>query len=223
MPKRKTTKRPLLRFRITMSLDGYVAGPNQSRETPLGVGGESLHEWMFPLRVWKAMQGEKGGRRDKSNRVASEMFVNVGAGIMGRNMFGGYPGGPWDMKNPWKGWWGKNPPYHTPVFVLTHYPREPLEMEGGTTFHFVTDGPDAALERARAAAGKKDVLIHGGATVARQYLVRGLIDEMDISVAPMLLGDGERLFAGAGSDMHGMKLVRTVAVPEVVHLKFARR
>jgi dihydrofolate reductase len=141
---------------------------------------------------------------------------------MGRNMFGGHPG-PWDAKNPWNGWWGVNPPFHHPVFVLTHYTREPLELEGGTTFTFVTDGIEAALEQARRAAGDKDVSLAGGASAAQQYLAAGLVDEMEINLVPTLLGSGERLFNGVGDDLHGLELVRTVAAPKVTHLKFARR
>ena len=205
-----------------MSLDGFVAGPNQSVAEPLGIGGERLHEWVFPLRVWYQMQGKEGGEVNASNAVLEEAFTNLGATIMGRNMFGGHPG-PWDKNNPWRGWWGKNPPYHHPVFVLTHYPRETLQMEGGNSFTFVTDGIYSALEQARRAAGDKDIAVAGGASAAQQYLKAGLVDEMEISVAPILLGSGERLFDGVGDDLHGLQLVRTVAAPDVTHLKYARR
>ena len=141
---------------------------------------------------------------------------------MGRNMFGGHPG-PWDAETPWNGWWGVNPPFHHPVFVLTQYARAPLELEGETTFTFVTDGIEAALEGARRAAGSRDVALAGGARAAGQYLAAGLVDEMEVSVVPTLLGSGERLFDGAGDDLHGLELVRTVAAPNVTHLKFARR
>jgi dihydrofolate reductase len=211
-----------LRFRISMSLDGFVAGPNQSVENPLGIGGEGLHEWVFPLRFWYQMGGRDGGEVNASNAVVEEAFTNLGATIMGRNMFGGHPG-PWDKNKPWRGWWGKNPPYHHPVFVLTHHPREPLKMEGGTTFNFVTDGIESALEQARRAAGDKDIALAGGASAAQQYLKAGLVDEMEISLAPILLGSGERLFDGVGDDLHGLQLVRTVAAPDVTHLKYARR
>jgi dihydrofolate reductase len=213
---------PKLRFMIAMSLDGFVAGPSQSVANPLGVGGMRLHEWVFPLRAWKAMHGLEGGEANESNRVVEESFANIGATIMGRNMFGGHPG-PWDSRKPWKGWWGDTPPYHHPVFVLTHHAREPLELQGGTTFTFVTDGIEAALERARRAAGGKDVSLAGGAKAAQQYLVAGLVDEMEIHLVPTLLGSGEGLFAGVGDDLHGLELVRTVAAPKVTHLKFARR
>jgi dihydrofolate reductase len=211
-----------LRFRISMSLDGFVAGPSQSVENPLGIGGMRLHEWVFPLAVWRGMQGLQGGEANESTRVIEESLANVGATVMGRNMFGGHPG-PWDSKKPWNGWWGANPPYHHPVFVLTHHAREPLTLEGGTTFTFVMDGIEAALEQARRAAGGKDVSLAGGAKAAQQYLAAGLVDEMEISLAPTLLGSGERLLESIGDDLHGLSLVRTIAAPNVTHLKFARR
>lgn len=211
-----------LRFRISMSLDGFVAGPDQSVENPLGIGGMRLHEWVFPLTVFRSRHGMEGGIANESTPVIEESLVNVGATIMGRNMFGGHPG-PWDPAKPWDGWWGTDPPYHHPVFVLTHHPRKPLVMEGGTTFYFVTDGIDVALDEARKAAGSKDVALAGGAQAARQYLAAGLVDEMEISLAPVLLGSGERLFEGLGDDLQGLELVRTVAAPDVTHLKFARR
>jgi dihydrofolate reductase len=198
-----------LRFRISTSLDGFVAGPRQSVDNPLGIGGMRLHQWVFPLTVWRAMHGLQGGEVNESSRVVEESLANIGASVMGRK--------------PWNGWWGVNPPFHHPVFVLTHYARERLELEGGTTFTFVTDGIEAALERARRAAGGKDVSLAGGASAARQYLAAGLVDEMEINVVPMLLGTGERLFDGVGDDLHGLELVRTVATPGVTHLKFARR
>src|SRR5205823_5581067 len=154
--------------------------------------------------------------------VVEESLANVGATVMGRNMFGGHPG-PWLPTNPWNGWWGRNPPFHHPVFVLTHHPRDPLVLDGGTTFTFVTDGIAAALEQARQAAGGKDVSLAGGANAARQFLVAGLVDEMEINLAPTLLGSGERLFDGVGDDLRGLELVRPVAAPKVTHLKFVRR
>jgi len=211
-----------LRFRISMSLDGYVAGPDQSVDNPLGIGGMRLHEWVFPLKVWRSMHGMEGGVESESSRVVEESLSNIGATIMGRNMFGGHPG-PWNPQEPWKGWWGPNPPFHHPVFVLTHHPREPLELEGGTRFTFVTDGIESALDQARRAAGGKDVSLAGGAKAAQQYLAAGLVDEMEINLAPTLLGSGERLFDGVGDDLYGLELARTVATPGVVHLKFARR
>jgi len=211
-----------LRLRISMSLDGFVAGPSQSVDNPLGIGGMRLHEWAFPLVQWRAMHGLEGGEVNESTPVIEESLANIGATVMGRNMFGGHPG-PWNAKEPWNGWWGANPPFHHPVFVLTHHARAPLELEGGTTFTFVTGGIEAALEQARRAAGGKDVSLSGGANAARQYLVAGLVDEMEISLVPTLLGSGERLFDGVGDDLHGLELVRTVAAPKVTHLKFARR
>ncbi len=209
-----------LRFRIAMSLDGFTAGPRQSVEEPLGVGGMRLHEWVFPLAAFRQQHGLEGGIVDASTPVVEESLVNIGATIMGRNMFGGHPG-PWRAANPWNGWWGENPPYHHPVFVLTHHARKPLVLEGGTTFTFVTDGIDAALERAVGAANGKDVSLAGGANVARQYLGGRLVDEMVLHLAPTLLGEGERLFGGI-SDLGGMELVSTVAAPNVTHLKFVR-
>ena len=211
-----------LRFKISMSLDGFVAGPSQSVDNPLGIGGMRLHEWVFPLTVWRAMHGLHGGEVDESTRVVEDSLANIGATIMGRNMFGGHPG-PWDAKKPWNGWWGVNPPFHHPVFVLTHHTREPLELGGGTSFTFVTDGIEAALEQARRVAGGSDVSLAGGANAAQQYLVSGLVDEMEINLVPTLLGSGERLFDGVGDDLHGLELVRTVAAPGVTHLKFAKR
>ncbi len=205
-----------------MSLDGFIAGPNQSVESPLGVGGDRLHEWAFALSAMRAMHGMEGGVVNQSTPVFEEAFANLGATIMGRNMFGGHPG-PWSAVNPWNGWWGVNPPYHHPVFVLTHYPREPLVLEGGTTFTFVTDGLSSALDQARQAAGKKDISLAGGAKAAQQYLNADLVDEMEINLVPTLLGSGERLFDGVGNDLHGLELVRTVPSPAVTHLKFAKR
>jgi dihydrofolate reductase len=211
-----------LRFNISMSLDGFVAGPDQSVDVPLGVGGEGLHEWVVPLAAWRAPHGLEGGEVNESTQVLEESLANIGATIMGRNMFGGNPG-PWDEKSPWNGWWGSNPPFHHPVFVLTHYPRDPLELEGGTTFNFVTEGIDAALERARRAAGGKDVALAGGAKAGQQYLAAGFVDEMEIHLVPTLLGGGERLFDGVGASLHGLELVRTIAAPRVTHLKFEKR
>jgi dihydrofolate reductase len=204
-----------------MSLDGFVAGPNQSVENPIGVGGMRLHEWVFPLRPWRAMQGLEGGEFNESARVLEELIAGVGATIMGRNMFGGHPG-PWNNTKPWNGWWGSNPPFHHPVFVLTHHPRKPLVMEGGTTFTFVNDGINSALQQARRAAGGKDISLGGGASAAQQFLAAGLVDQMVIHLVPILLGSGERLFNGAGDNLHGLELVRTVATPDVTHLIFAK-
>jgi dihydrofolate reductase len=205
-----------------MSLDGFVAGPSQSVENPLGIGGMRLHEWAFALAIFREMHELDGGEINESTRIVEESLANIGATVMGRNMFGGHPG-PWNPKNPWNGWWGIDPPFHHPVFVLTHHKREPLALEGGTTFTFVTNGIEAALEQARRAAGGNDVSLAGGASAAQQYLVADLVDEMEISLVPTLLGSGERLFDGVGDDLHGLKLVRAVAAPQVTHLKFAKR
>ena len=210
-----------LRFKISISLDGYVAGPNQSVSEPLGAGGERLHDWVVALAVWRKSHGKEGGETGPSNDVVAESLVGIGATIMGRNMFGGHPG-PWKADKPWTGWWGKSPPFHHPVFVLTHHAREPLVMEGGTTFTFVTDGIASALAQARAAAGGLDVSLAGGAHAAGQYLAAGLVDEMELHLVPVLLGGGERLFEGVGTNLHGLTLQRTVATPAVTHLKYSR-
>jgi dihydrofolate reductase len=204
-----------------MSLDGYTAGPEQSLENPLGIGGEGLHEWALPLAAWRAPHGLKGGKVDESTPVMEELLANIGATIMGRNMFGGHPG-PWDARKPWNGWWGTNPPFHHPVFVLTHHPRPPLLLDGGNVFTFVTDGIAKAYELAKRAADGRDVALAGGANIARQYLQAGLIDEMQLHLVPMILGDGDRLFEGV-TDLSGLQPVRTVAAANVTHLKFARR
>ena len=209
-----------LKCDISISADGFVAGPNQSHENPLGEGGERLHDWVVSLAVWREAHGYEGGEINASTEIVEQRLENVAAGVMGRNMFGPPGGGEWG-DGEWKGWWGDDPPYHYDVIVVTHHPREPVEMKGGTTFHFVTDGIEPALERARNAAGGKDVSLAGGAKAAQQYLNAGLVDEMDISLAPVLLGAGERLFDGV-TDLHGLQLVRTVAAPGVTHLKFAR-
>lgn len=207
-----------LRFGITMSLDGYVAGPNQSLEHPLGEGGDKLHEWAFAVRTFREIHGMEGGMTGTDDEIAAESLQNIGATIMGRHMFGGGDG-PWG-NDPWKGWWGENPPFHNPVFVLTHHARAPLEMQEGTTFHFVTEGMHAALERARAAAGGKDVYLGGGADVAQQYLKAGLIDEMELHVVPVLLGDGARLFENTDGRHTAYELVRVVSSPSVTHFKY---
>ena len=204
-----------------MSLDGFVAGPRQSIDNPLGIGGERLHDWAVELDAWRQAHGKTGGETNESSRVMEESIANIGATIMGRNMFGGHPG-PWNADAPWNGWWGKNPPFHHPVFVLTHHAREPLVPEGGTTFTFVTDGIESALAQARGAARDKDISLAGGASACQQYLAADLVDEMEISLVPILLGSGERLFDGVGDDLHGLQHARTVAAPKVVHLKFVR-
>ena len=210
-----------LRFQISTSLDGFAAGPDQSLENPIGLGGMRLHDWVFPLAAWRVMHGLEGGQTTASTPIIEEIQANMGAGIMGRNMFGGQPG-PWDPAQPWNGWWDDDPPFHYPVFVLTHYPRVPLVLKGGTTFHFVTDGIEAALTQARQAAGERDISIAGGASTGRQFLAAGLVDEMWLHVVPILLGRGERLFDGGLDDLHGLKLVKTVQGDGVVHLKLVR-
>jgi dihydrofolate reductase len=210
-----------LRLIITMSLDGYAAGPHQGEETPLGVGGEDLHQWMLPLKAFKEMHGGEGGEVNASSAVVEERWTNIGATIMGRNMFGPIRG-QWPDES-WRGWWGEDPPYHHPVFVLTHHERNPLEMEGGTTFHFVTDGIEAALERARDAAEGQDVWLAGGASVANQYLAAGLVDEIDLSISPLILGAGERLFEGVDLGALDLDQIRAVDAPGVTHIKYAVR
>jgi dihydrofolate reductase len=205
---------------ITMSLDGYVAGPDQSLENPLGVGGEQLHDWLVPLKAFRESHGEEGGEVNASTPIAEEILGGVGAVIMGRNMFGGGRG-PW-ADDAWKGWWGEDPPFHAPVFVLTHHVREPLEMQGGTTFHFFTDGIEAALEQARAAAGDEIVSLAGGASVANQYLAAGLLDELVISVVPRILGGGAKLFDNLGDSLPELEQVESISAPGVTHIRYAR-
>lgn len=209
-----------LRFTISMSLDGYVAGPQQSLENPLGIGGERLHDWAFELAAWRAPHGLTGGAVNESTAVMERRIANIGATVMGRNMFGGHPG-PWKADNPWRGWWGEQPPFHHPVFVLTHHARPPLALQG-TTFTFVTNGIESALDQARSAANGKDVSLAGGASAAQQYLDAGLVDEMDLTIAPILLGGGERLFDNVGDDLRGLSLVNVVGAPGVAHLTFVR-
>jgi dihydrofolate reductase len=205
-----------LRVHISVSADCYVAGPNQSEENPLGEAGERLHDWIVALRAWRAPHGLEGGEVNASNAVVEEAQANIGAEIMGRGKFGGGPG-PWG-EDPWQGWWGEDPPFHMPVFVLTHHEREPLTLSD-TTFTFVTGGIEAALEQARAAAGEKDVLIGGGADVINQYLAAGHVDELELHVAPLLLGGGARLFEGLGPDLE-LEPIRVLEAPGVAHLKY---
>jgi dihydrofolate reductase len=207
-----------LKLNITMSLDGYVAGPDQSIEHPLGIGGERLHEWLVTLKAFREVHGGEGGEVNASTPFAEDILAGAGATIMGRNMFGGGPG-PW-RDDAWKGWWGDNPPYHHPVFVLTHHPRKPLEMDGGTTFHFVTDGIESALEQARAVAGDGSVSLGGGASVAQQYLAAGLLDEVVVSMVPILLGGGARLFDDLGADPPTLEQVHAVGAPGVTHIRY---
>jgi dihydrofolate reductase len=207
---------------FSISLDGYGAGPRQTREEPLGVGGEDLHTWLVESRTFKRMYGKgtEDGSTGIDNDFAARSMSGVGAWIMGRNMFGPIRG-PWP-DDSWRGWWGKNPPYHAPTFVLTHHRRPPQEMEGGTVFHFVTDGIEAALERARAAAGSKDIRLLGGAGTIRQYLEARLVDEMHIAVSPMLLGSGEPLFAGIDLPALGYKCTKSVAGEKGMHYLIGR-
>ncbi|MDQ6818708.1 MAG: dihydrofolate reductase family protein [Actinomycetota bacterium] len=200
---------------ISISLDGFVAGPNQSLDNPIGEGGICLHEWAFQSASWHRQQGSEGGEPGADSDVIDEVVENVGAYIMGRNMFGGGHGS-WDQE--WSGWWGPDPPYHTPVFVLTHHPRDPLPMQGGTTFVFVTDGIKAALDLAREAAGGKDVSIAGGASVVQQYLAAGLLDELYLHIVPVVLGAGERLLESVGDPR--LEPVKVVASPAVTHIKY---
>ena len=205
----------------TISLDGFGAGPNQSLENPLGVGGTTLHQWAFPTRTFQShLFGNNNGETGIDEDFAARGFRNVGAWIMGRNMFGPVRG-PWPDES-WKGWWGDNPVYHTHVFVLTHHPRAPLEMEGGTTFHFVTEGIRVALDRAREAAHGKDVRIGGGASTIRQYLQERLIDELHIAISPVVLGSGERLFDGINLVDLGYACTQHVASPRATHIVLTR-
>ena len=200
---------------ISISLDGFVAGPNQSLDNPIGEGGLRLHEWVFATASWREQHGMTGGERSADSEVVAESVRNVGAYIMGRKMFGG-GGGPWDKA--WKGWWGDNPPYHVPVFVLTHHPREPVPMQGGTTFHFVTTGVRSALEQAKAAAGDKDITIAGGAHAIQQVIAAGQLDELYLHIVPVLLGAGERLLENVGNPT--IQPVNVIASPAVTHVKY---
>jgi dihydrofolate reductase len=202
---------------LTMSLDGYVAGPYPSLQDPLGVGGERLHEWAFAASSWQEQHGHEGGESGQDADVIQEHLDAIGASIMGRKMYSGGTGA-WEDDPNLRGWWGDDSPFHHPVFVLTHYARTPLEMEGGTTFHFVTDGPDAALEQAREAAGGKDVHVAGGAEAVQQYL--GLADTVQLHVAPLLMGSGTRLLDNLGDPAPGLELDRVVASPTVTHLRY---
>jgi dihydrofolate reductase len=203
-----------------ISLDGYGAGPNQDLANPLGVGGPALHEWVFATRTFRLLHGQDGGTTGTDNEFAARGFQNIGAWIIGRNMFGPIRGA-WPDEN-WKGWWGDTPPYHTPVFVLTHHARASINMNGGTTFHFVTDGIHAALERARDAAKDQDVRLGGGVATIRQYLRAGLIDEMHLAIAPVLLGSGEHLFAGIDAPKLGYRCTEHVSTPNTMHVVLAR-
>jgi dihydrofolate reductase len=215
---------PRLTLDISMSLDGFIAGPNQTLEEPLGKDGDRLHEWAFAAQAWRESHGMEGGETNIDSEVIEERLGGAGATVMGRRMFSGGQGA-WEEDPNADAWWGDNPPFHHPVFVLTHHAREPLQKEGGTTFTFVMDGIEAALGQARAAAGDADVVVAGGADVVQQYLEAGLIDELDIHVAPLLLGDGVRLFDGQLSDApRTLELTRVLESPAgVTHLRYAAR
>ena len=205
----------LVTSHISISLDGFVAGPNQSLENPIGEGGLRLHDWVFTTAAWLRQQGLEGGTDNEDSMVVDEVVANVETYIMGRKMFGG-GAGPWDQT--WKGWWGDDPPYHAPVFVLTHHPREPLEMQGGTTFIFVTDGIESAMDQARAAAGDGVVSIAGGASTIQQFLAAGMLDELYVHIVPIILGRGERLFENVGDPV--LEPVKVIASPTVTHIKY---
>lgn len=208
-----------LTFEISMSLDGYVAGPNPSLENPLGEGGERLHEWVVKLRSWRESHGYSGGESGPDSDLLEQSIASAGARLMGRRMFSGGEG-PWEDDPRSEGWWGDEPPFGSPVFVLTHHQREPLEMKGGTTFHFASDGIEPALEQARDAAGERDVAIAGGASVGQQYLRAGLVDEMMIHVAPVLLGGGVRLFEDMGDPPPSLEIESVAGSPAVAHVKY---
>ncbi|HWE47395.1 MAG TPA: dihydrofolate reductase family protein [Caulobacteraceae bacterium] len=205
----------------SISLDGYGAGPDQSLEHPLGVGGHAVHDWLFDTRTFRQMIGQDGGRTDVDDRYAATGFDNIGANIMGRNMFGPVRG-PWP-NDDWKGWWGENPPYHSPTFVLTHYPRAPIEMEGGTTFHFVPDGIESALQQAKAAAGDKDIRLNGGASTVQQYLRARLVDELHLVVSPVFLGSGENLYTGIDLKALGYVCTKHESTEKATHLTVVRK
>src|SRR3954454_19628859 len=208
-----------LRCDISVSADGFVAGPNQSDENPLGEGGERLHDWVVPLAAWREAHEKEGGEGNASSQIIDESRATVGAAVMGRNMFGPPGGGAWGDEQ-WNGWWGDDPPYHYDVFVVTHYPREPVEMEGGTTFHFVTDGIESALEQAKESADGQDVMLWGGAEIVNQYLAAGLLDELELHIAPALLGDAARLFANVAGAEIKLEQIRAVEAPGVTHIKY---
>jgi dihydrofolate reductase len=221
---RKGRAKSMSKLRVnafSVSLDGYGAGPDQSLDRPLGRGGEALHQWLIPTRTFQAMQGESGGTGGVDDAFAARSMENLGAWILGRNMFGPIRG-PWPDE-AWRGWWGEEPPYRCPVFVLTHHARPPLEMQGGTVFHFVTGGIGEALERAREAAGACDIRVGGGAATIRQYLQAGLIDELHLAVAPLLLGAGEPLFARLDLPMLGYQVAEQWASERAMHVVLARR
>lgn len=206
---------------FSLSLDGYAAGRDQSLDNPLGVGGERLHEWVFETQRGRAMIGAAGGEVGIDNDFIAAGETGIGATVMGRNMFGPIRG-PWG-DDPWRGWWGDEPPFHHAVFVLTHHPRDPIEMAGGTTFHFVTDGIESALSQAFAAAGGADVRLGGGAATIQQYLQAGLIDDLDLAIVPTLLGSGERLFASLDAVAAGYQCIEHQSSSAVMHVRVGRR
>jgi len=218
-----TKVHPMTKLRVlsfSVSLDGYGAGPNQNLEHPLGVGGAALHEWLFATRTFHKVHGSGGGTTGADDEIAARGFSNVGAWIIGRNMFGPIRG-KWADEN-WKGWWGDNPPYHVPVFVLSHYPRDSITMAGGTTFHFVTDGIESALKRARESANGQDVRLGGGVATIQQYLRARLIDEMHFAIAPTLLGSGEKLFAGLDAVALGYRCTGHIPTANATHITLTR-
>jgi len=209
------TRMRSVKCQISISLDGYVAGPNQSLENPIGEGGMRLHEWLFATASWRRQHGLEGGEPGPDSDVVDAAVADIGACIMGRNMFGGGDG-PWDPA--WTGWWGEDPPFHVPVFVLTHHSREPLPMDGGTTFNFVSDGIRSALDQARSVAGDLDVSIAGGANAVQQFLAAGLLDELHLHIVPVILGAGERLLVNVGDPK--LEPVDVVASPAVTHIRY---
>ena len=205
---------------FSMSIDGYAAGPSQGLNAPLGVGGERLHYWVFETEHGRSMIGTEGGTTGVDDEFIAVGDDGIGATVMGRNMFGPVRGEWGDTE--WRGWWGPNPPYHHPVFVLTHHPHDPIEMDGGTTFHFVTDGIEAALDRAYTAADGQDVRLGGGSSTVQQYLRAGLVDEMHLVIAPTLLGGGERVFDNLDASVGGLEVVEMISSPAVVHVRLAK-
>ena len=208
---------PKVRADISMSIDGFVAGPNQTLDDPLGAGGMQLHEWVFRLEAWRSAHGLEGGETDVDSEVVAEATSSTDAVVMGRKMFSG-GSGPWESDPNAGGWWGDDPPFHAPVFVVTHHPRELLQMEGGTSFTFVTDGVESAVQQARAAAGDKDVLVAGGGSVVQQCLEAGLLDEIQVHVIPLLLGGGTRLFDNTSSAK--LEVTRVVDGPLATHIRY---
>jgi len=208
---------------FSLSIDGFGAGPNQNLENPIGAGGLKMFDWVFPTRTWQQMHGEDDGETGVDDNVAAVGFQNIGAFILGRKMFGPVRG-PWpEGPDEWKGWWGDEPPYHTPVYVLTHHPRASLEMKGGTTFHFVTDGIHSALAQAKQAAGEKDVRVGGGVSTIRQYLSAGLIDELNLAIVPVLLGEGEHLLGGLNLPKLGYECSERIEGERAMHVRIRKR